>query len=465
MQVNSQLRGVIELKKKIFSGLILLGLLLALTACDTGSLPTNSAASNPGSTTAPANNSNSNNPNLNPDTPAARPSPTPNRGGNSGDGNQVVNNPGGDLPRLANKPQLVAGNFQGCPAQGDGGDPELNMHKNRTDTAAWYPVAVSKIVNLPWPNGIGGQKRSNWSASQRAEVAQYEGIPIQLEGWLAGAKAQGPESCNCHSTDEVDYHLWIVDDPAKDRSQSVVVEMTPRVRAFHPGWSIERVQPLVDGKTKVRISGWLMMDQEHPDQIGKTRGTIWEIHPIMAVDVLRGSNWVPLDTGRVVSSASGSGTVNKNPPLPTQYANLPPTENESEEEATLPTPTPRPPSGRSQGRASSKGGITIADIAYNGASGRNEPDEFVEITNKGNNPVNMNGWVLRDVYGGEEFTWHNFTLQPGQTVRVYTNEVHPETGGFSFGSKTAIWRNSGDAAELLDASGMVESSFAYGDKR
>jgi hypothetical protein len=32
--------------------------------------------------------------------------------------------------------------------------------------------------------------------------------------------------------------------------------------------------------TEVRIRGWLMLDQEHPEQIGKTRGTLWEIHPI-----------------------------------------------------------------------------------------------------------------------------------------------------------------------------------------
>ena len=72
---------------------------------------------------------------------------------------------------------------------------------------------------------------------------------------------------------------------------------------------------------------------------------------------------------------------------------------------------------------------------------------------------------MRDVYGGQEFTWSNFTLRRGQKIRVYTGEVHPETGGFSFGSKQAIWNNKGDAAELLDASGKVVSSFAYGDKR
>jgi hypothetical protein len=44
----------------------------------------------------------------------------------------------------------------------------------------------------------------------------------------------------------------------------------------------------------VRISGWLMMDPEHPDQIGNTRGTIWEIHPIMQIEVQESGGFKPM---------------------------------------------------------------------------------------------------------------------------------------------------------------------------
>ena len=45
-------------------------------------------------------------------------------------------------------------------------------------------------------------------------------------------------------------------------------------------------------KLPVRISGWTMLDPEHPDQVGKTRGTIWEIHPVMRLDVMQaGGGW------------------------------------------------------------------------------------------------------------------------------------------------------------------------------
>jgi hypothetical protein len=45
------------------------------------------------------------------------------------------------------------------------------------------------------------------------------------------------------------------------------------------------------------VSGWLMMDQEHPDQVGKTRGTLWEVHPVMRLEVERRGGWEPLGSG------------------------------------------------------------------------------------------------------------------------------------------------------------------------
>jgi hypothetical protein len=45
----------------------------------------------------------------------------------------------------------------------------------------------------------------------------------------------------------------------------------------------------------VRISGWTMLDPEHPDQVDNTRGTIWEIHPIMQIEVQQQGRWVALD--------------------------------------------------------------------------------------------------------------------------------------------------------------------------
>ena len=50
-------------------------------------------------------------------------------------------------------------------------------------------------------------------------------------------------------------------------------------------------------------------------------------------------------------------------------------------------------------------------------------------------------------------------MQPGQVCRVYTDEVHPEWCGLSFGyGKSGVWNNSEpDAAVLVDGDGAVVS--------
>lgn len=187
--------------------------------------------------------------------------------------------------------------FQGCPAVGDGGDRALNELKNRVDEGAYVTVPFDSVVRLPWPRAIERRDRARWSGADASAIARYEGIPVLVEGYLAGAKAEGPESPNCHGADSEfrDYHVWLTRGAGDDRSNSIVVEVTPRLRAQHPGWRIENLRPLVRDSTRVRIGGWLMMDQEHPDQVGRTRGTIWEIHPITRIEVKRGGSWTPLD--------------------------------------------------------------------------------------------------------------------------------------------------------------------------
>ncbi len=71
----------------------------------------------------------------------------------------------------------------------------------------------------------------------------------------------------------------------------MVVEITPRLRAQHPSWSRKNLNRLVQQQTRARVSGWLLLDQEHPDQVGKTRATLWEIHPVLRIEVWTGGTW------------------------------------------------------------------------------------------------------------------------------------------------------------------------------
>jgi hypothetical protein len=46
------------------------------------------------------------------------------------------------------------------------------------------------------------------------------------------------------------------------------------------------------------MTGWLMFDTDHPDQIGKTRGGRWEIHPITTIEVFSGGRGIELSPER-----------------------------------------------------------------------------------------------------------------------------------------------------------------------
>lgn len=350
----------------------------------------------------------------------------------------------GMLSAEVGKPVPIAQTFEGCPPSGDGGDPVLNTLKNRVDEAQWQPTTVQALLDLTWPEAIEQRPRSRWSQADAEAVAQHEGTPVQVEGYLVQAKKMSPETCNCHSVQNVDYHIWLVDDAQKGRDRSVVIETSPRVQAVHSAWTLRRIQQLARDKEKVRISGWLLMDPEHPDQIGKTRGTIWEIHPVMQIETLVAGRWTPLDGGSTgVSSA------------PAVAQTIPPVTPAST--ATQPSVTDR--------EVQDNKSVQISTIFFDGTKGSTEPDEYVEITNTGREPVDITDWELQDTSGGVEFKWENAVVQPGASIRVYTNETHNESGGFSFRSSRALWANGGDVAELYDADKQLISRYAYGNKK
>ncbi len=102
-------------------------------------------------------------------------------------------------------------------------------------------------------------------------------------------------------------------------------------------------------------------------------------------------------------------------------------------------------------------------IHYDGVVPRTESDEYVEITNEGTVPQDLEDWRLVDISEGyPEFRFPTFVLEPGRSIRVYTNEIHPEWGGFSFESGRAVWNNSdSDVAVLYDNAGEEVSRRSY----
>lgn len=107
--------------------------------------------------------------------------------------------------------------------------------------------------------------------------------------------------------------------------------------------------------------------------------------------------------------------------------------------------------------------VAITDIFYDGKVKRVESDEFIEVSNLGFSHVDISDWLVNAGDGRQDFRFpKGTTLRSGQNVRIYTNEIHPETGGFSFGSKTAIWNNQGgDVGYLSDNAGTQVSTRTY----
>ena len=126
--------------------------------------------------------------------------------------------------------------------------------------------------------------------------------------------------------------------------------------------------------------------------------------------------------------------------------------------SATPTYTPTPTRTPTQ-PPQNTGNVVITYIFYNGA-GDLEPDEYVEIRNDDNFPIQLANWTLRDI-ANHNYTFPNYIIQTGQICRIYTNENHPEWCGFNYGSATAIWNNDGDCAYLRDSFNTLIDEYCY----
>jgi len=95
---------------------------------------------------------------------------------------------------------------------------------------------------------------------------------------------------------------------------------------------------------------------------------------------------------------------------------------------------------------------------------RVEPDEYVVIKNLSECFQDMTGWTLKNISKpSPTFKFPLFTIYPGEIIRVYTDEYHPETGGLTFYYGYGdIWSNDhSDIAVLYDALGNEVSRKSY----
>jgi hypothetical protein len=185
---------------------------------------------------------------------------------------------------------LLENGSQVCGPTGDATNPTaiaLNTNKNRTDVPGdsdYVDIAWTDLANLP---------------SDR--VDDFVSAPVRVVGFLSHKinveNSGSGESTNCHLTadDEVDWHIYLTNAPARQISDAIIVETTPRTRPQHK-WTTSMLGALVNTDHPVRISGWLMYDSEHINVIGTQRATVWEVHPITKIEIQTNGQWEDIET-------------------------------------------------------------------------------------------------------------------------------------------------------------------------
>jgi hypothetical protein len=161
----------------------------------------------------------------------------------------------------------------------------LHRLKNRTV----FPQAVDfdsrvTLAALLQP----GDDRDRWSNDRAA----------RLQGYVIDVAYARPEATNCFSLWGRDIHIVVATHKDAAKHEQVVVEVTPRLRAWAASqgidWSEETLHAQLVGHW-CEFEGWLYLDVGHTEEAENTspgnpenwRATGWEIHPITKITVIR----------------------------------------------------------------------------------------------------------------------------------------------------------------------------------
>jgi hypothetical protein len=165
-----------------------------------------------------------------------------------------------------------------------------------------------------------GKRRKDLSPEEKRRLEILEAPLVSLTAYLVLAYAGPPETTNCGSVDFHDWHLEMFDEPPDHPPQPgdptpVIAEITPRTQnaIYRDGVRIQELaaffrRPDVTYEStghkaqKVRLTGYLLWDDEHNDStkdVGATirsiarnryhnpwRATAWEIHPVIKIERL-----------------------------------------------------------------------------------------------------------------------------------------------------------------------------------
>lgn len=91
----------------------------------------------------------------------------------------------------------------------------------------------------------------------------------------------------------------------------------------------------------------------------------------------------------------------------------------------------------------------------------NVGDEYIILTNMGNEPVNLDGWVIKTLNGGR-FTIPGAVIGPKEEVPIYFGDIEAQHKGIFIRSKVndAI-DDRADTITLWDPTGVIASAIAF----
>jgi hypothetical protein len=209
-------------------------------------------------------------------------------------------------------PHDLPADFSICPATGSGGMyAEAYRQKNRLDVGcAFQPITVAEVMGLrPLPKNVRSLPEGDPDFKYLKSI---ESTPVRIEGYFAMTKKAGEEGVNCSKPDRLDLRMELVNelvaDPKLTRKSHMVAEASPWFQAQVAAWTVSNLgkyssykngfaDPLQRPPTQIRVYGHLFFDEAHAydGSVGTIRGTAWEIHPVVRIEIRDGTEWKTIE--------------------------------------------------------------------------------------------------------------------------------------------------------------------------
>ena len=95
-----------------------------------------------------------------------------------------------------------------------------------------------------------------------------------------------------------------------------------------------------------------------------------------------------------------------------------------------------------------------------GNDNENLNDEYVTLTNEGDDPLKLAGWTVTDE-AGKTYEFGEVRLSSSDTVTLHTGSGTDTETDVYWGRSGAVWNNGGDTVTVRDAAGAVVATRSY----